>query len=174
MLPLLLAMLAGTAQDTDLPTQLVNPSFEQGLTGWTVEAAPGFSADHRGPGGRRRATHGAHWLSIARAPGSRGSAEMRVFTAIDARTHRGRQLRLTASTWLPDHADRQVRMFARTIGPSGETLETVALMASRHWLRQSLLFAVPHEAQRIEIGFIVPAGDGTVDVDALRLEPAQR
>ncbi len=157
------------------PATIPNPSFERGLEDWTVEAGPGFEVTHRRSDARRRATRGTHWLSIAR-PGAppRDDAEARLTVALDAHPHRGRRLRLTASTWIPEYADRRVRMFARMAGPSGDTLAEARLMSSDYWTRQSLVFAVPHEARRIEIGFIVPGRDGALDLDALQLEPVRR
>lgn len=172
----LAGLLAIAAPGAALPAGLPNPGFEQGLDGWTVADGEAFSVEPRRSDARRRAAQGGQWLSVhwgsARIP---GDEEARISTRIDARPYAGRRLRLTASTWIPGPADRRVRMFVRLTGPSGDRVHALPLMSSdRHWRRQGLAFAVPHEAREIEIGFLVPGRDGALDVDALRLEPARR
>lgn len=163
-------MAAIQAAPQRLPVRIPNPGFERELEGWQVTADRGFHA-----GGMRisdyssdRPAAGRGWLSAGWRARSRApdDATIRITTAIDARRYRGRRVRLSAMTRLPDFAAGANRLFLRAAGVEAVT----RLRASAQWGQQSVELAVPLAARTIELGFIVEGTGGELEADAVRLE----
>jgi hypothetical protein len=166
MLTLLLqAVLAATAP---LPDAIANPSFEQGMIGWTSGGHRGFRAGEDRSYGTDRAAHGSYWLTAGWAARSRApdDAAFHITTLIDARRYRGRRIRVSAMTRAPDFAHGSSRLFAA----AGSARAEAGIAASAAWRRHAAVLAVPRRARTIEIGFRLERTSGQFDADDVRIE----
>jgi len=144
-----------------LPTQIPNPGFEQELTDWRSDGHRGFRAGtNEGPGGR--------WLTAgwaarnAAPPGARYS----ITTRVGAAPYRGRRIRISTATRLPDFAQGAVTLFAT----AGISENSVQPRASTAWRRHGFVLSVSSRADDMELGFILEGTRGQLDADDIRIE----
>jgi hypothetical protein len=176
LLPFLALAVPFLAPGEQAPANLANASFERGLDGWRVAGHRGFRTAVADSPSRPGAARGRRWLTSGWAARSAAppGAETRITTLVDARPWRGRRLRLTAMTRVPEFADRAVQLRVRTTGPSGMRTTATNLLASPNWRRHVVDFVVPFEAGLIEIGFILPGTAAQLEADDLRIEDLRR
>lgn len=150
--------------------QLVNPGFEQGLTGWQAVGHPGIGVGVSSNRGYtiRQSAEGEQYLHIGwrRRSAAPREAAMRVSTRIDARRYRGRLIRVSAQTKAPDFAHRNSRLTASAGGAEAGT----PIEASARWRRHHILLRVPRHAREIEIAFVTGGTRSQLAADDVRLE----
>lgn len=167
---LIAALVPALGQAERPPARIANPGFEQGLRHWTAlghrgfRAAPmrvvAYSSDRPAAG---RGWLKAEWAARSGAP---PDAAFRITTLIDARRYRGRRVRLSAMTRVPDYAGGSS---ALTIRASGRAAES-RIRASTTWRPHTVVFDVPADARVIELGFRLEHMSGELEADAVRLE----
>lgn len=152
------------------PPQIANPGFEQGLRHWTTRGHRGFRAAPMAivNYSSDRPAEGRGWLKAewAARSGAPPDAVYRITTMVDARAFRGRRVRLSAMTRVPDYASSSG---ALTIGAGGGAAES-RIGASVSWRRHAVIFDVPSDARVIELGFRLEHMSGELEADAVRLE----
>lgn len=160
------------AAPAQLPARIPNPGFERGLDGWSAGGNQRISAFVNSSSRyvRRMSPEGQHWLEMewqARSA-AYGPALYSVTTRIDARSYRGRRVRLSVATKAPPFAAGVALIFIRAEGSDNRA--EVRIGASEEWVRHAVAFAVPREARILELGFVSDGTRTSLAADDVRLE----
>lgn len=143
------------------PAQRPNLAFDDGLAGWLGSGDRGFRmAAEQGRGGQWLT---AGWAARSAAP---PGARYSVATRLAAGRYRGRRIRISAATRVPEFAQGAVSLFA----VAGISEALTPLGASQTWRRHSFILFVPSRADEIELGFILEGTPGQFDADDVRVE----
>lgn len=166
---LIAAIVPPLGQAERLPPRIANPGFEQGLRHWTTRGHRGFRAAPMAIVGYNsdRPAEGLGWLKAewAARSGAPPDAVYRITTFIDARAYRGRRVRLSAMTRVPDYASSSSALTIRAGARAAES----RIRASASWRTHAVIFDVPADARVIELGFRLEHMS-ELEADAVRLE----
>jgi hypothetical protein len=143
------------------PVTIPDPGFDRDLRHWGTTGHRGYRADLASNYPARPRERWLHmgWAARSRAP---EDSEYRVFTFVDARRYRGRQVRFSAVVRSRAEGSSMVAM---TEGASAG----IGLHPTSGWDRQGVILRVPRNARTIEIRFLVRGG-ASLEADDVRLD----